>query len=159
MSSIYQVPIETGTGDFVTWEEFRGKVILVVNTASQCGFSGQYEALQQLHETYYAKGLRVVAFPCNQFGGQEPGSYQEIVDEAFARYGVTFPIYAKVDVSGENQAPIYSYLKSQTTGLTGGIIPWNFTKFLIDKQGNLLDYYYPGTSLTKIEMDIIIALN
>ncbi len=158
LASIYTVPIETGDGQVTTWDDFRGKVILVVNTASLCGFSGQYNDLQVLHEKYYSSGLRVEAFPCNQFGKQEPGSYEDIVQEAHEKYGVTFPIYAKIDVSGENQAPIYAYLKSQVKDLTGGMIPWNFTKFLISKEGRLVQYYYPSTPISVVEEAVVFEL-
>ena len=157
-ADIYSVPIEAGDGSVITWDAFRGHVILIVNTASQCGFTGQYEPLQKLHETYYTRGLRVVSFPCNQFGNQETGSYYIIVDNAYQKYGVTFPIYAKIDVSGDNQAPIYRYLKSQAKDITGGMIPWNFTKFLISRQGKLVDYFYPTVSLDQIEEAIKFEL-
>ena len=159
MSTIYDFTAERMDGSSQAFSEYKDKVLLIVNTASKCGFTPQFEGLESLYQQYKDQGLVVIGFPCNQFGSQDPGSNDEIGAFCQKNYGVSFPMMAKIDVNGADAHPIYDWLKDQKGGLLTDGIKWNFTKFLIDKQGNLLDYYYPGTSLTKIEMDIIIALN
>ncbi|MNP47049.1 Hydroperoxy fatty acid reductase gpx1 [compost metagenome] len=133
------------------FEEFKGEVLLIANTASKCGFTPQYKELEELHKKYKDQGLKVLAFPCNQFGKQEPGSNEEIKNFCEINYGVTFDVFEKVDVNGENTHPVFKYLKEQTGGILGKSIKWNFTKFLIDKDGNVIDRYAPTTTPLSLE--------
>jgi glutathione peroxidase len=137
-------------GRVVRLDEFRGKVLLVVNTASQCGFTPQYEGLEQLYRRYRDRGFAVLAFPCNQFGGQEPGSAEEIGAFCQENYDVDFPLFSKVDVNGKAADPIFRFLKRENTGWLGrfmaGRIKWNFTKFLIDRQGRVAARFGPSIS-------------
>ncbi len=126
--------------------DYKGKVLLVVNTASQCGLTPQYQGLEALYETYKGRGLVILGFPCNQFGGQEPGDETEIAEFCQVNYGVSFPMFAKVDVNGDDAHPLFQWLKVQAPGLLGSKdIKWNFTKFLIDRQGNVLERFAPTT--------------
>jgi glutathione peroxidase len=135
--------------------EWRGKTVLVVNVASRCGFTGQYKGLQELYEKYKERGLVVVGFPCNQFGGQEPGTDQEIQNFCDTSYKVTFPVMAKIDVNGEDADPLYQWLKSSAPGILGiEAIKWNFTKFLVDGEGNVVERYAPQTEPKDIASDI-----
>jgi glutathione peroxidase len=133
-------------------------VVLVVNTASKCGFTPQYEGLQELHETYADQGLAVVGFPCNQFGGQEPGDSAEIGEFCQRNYGVGFQMMEKVDVNGPQAHPVYEWLRSQKGGLVGSKIKWNFTKFLIGRDGQVVERYAPTTKPEKLKADIEKAL-
>jgi len=126
-------------------EKYKGKTIIVVNTASKCGLTPQYEGLEALYKNYKDQGLVVLGFPCNQFGNQEPGNAEDIQEFCQANYGVSFPMFAKIDVNGSNAHPIFKYLKSQLSGLLGGKIKWNFTKFLIDKTGKPIKRFAPTT--------------
>ncbi|WP_421811151.1 glutathione peroxidase [Flagellimonas sp.] len=126
-------------------EKYKGKTIIVVNTASKCGLTPQYEGLEALYKNYNDQGLVVLGFPCNQFGNQEPGNAEDIQEFCQANYGVSFPMFAKIDVNGSNAHPIFKYLKSQLSGLLGGKIKWNFTKFLIDKTGKPIKRFAPTT--------------
>tara|TARA_R110002012_G_scaffold62168_6_gene163459 strand:- start:100770 stop:101243 length:474 start_codon:yes stop_codon:yes gene_type:complete len=126
-------------------EKYKGKTIIVVNTASKCGLTPQYEGLEALYKNYKNQGLVVLGFPCNQFGNQEPGNAEDIQEFCQANYGVSFPMFAKIDVNGSNAHPIFKYLKSQLSGLLGGKIKWNFTKFLIDKTGKPIKRFAPTT--------------
>ena len=141
----------------ISMEEYRGKVVLIVNTASKCGFSPQYEGLETLYEKYHDKGLVILGFPCNQFANQEPGSENEIASTCLVNYGVTFQMFSKIDVNGPNAHPIYQWLKSQKKGrgLLGSKIKWNFTKFLLDRDGNVIGRY--GSIVTPERLDPIIA--
>ena len=141
----------------ISMEEYRGKVVLIVNTASKCGFSPQYEGLETLYEKYHDKGLVILGFPCNQFANQEPGSENEIASTCLVNYGVTFQMFSKIDVNGPNAHPIYKWLKSQKKGrgLLGSKIKWNFTKFLLDREGNVIGRY--GSIVTPERLDPIIA--
>lgn len=141
----------------ISMEEYRGKVVLIVNTASKCGFSPQYEGLETLYEKYHDKGLVILGFPCNQFANQEPGSENEIASTCLVNYGVTFQMFSKIDVNGPNAHPIYQWLKSQKKGrgLLGNKIKWNFTKFLLDREGNVIGRY--GSIVTPERLDPIIA--
>lgn len=153
--SIYQFEVEDAQGNKVSLESFKNKVILIVNTASKCGFTGQYEGLESLHETYSDKGLVILGFPCNQFGGQEPGTDAEIQEFCKLHYDVKFPIFKKIDVNGENTAPIYSYLKEKAPGLLGSKkIKWNFTKFLVGKDGEVISRFAPTTTPKELEKEI-----
>jgi glutathione peroxidase len=126
-------------------------VLLVVNTATGCGFTPQYEGLQELYDKYQDKGFEILDFPCNQFGNQAPGSEDEIVSFCQLNYGVSFKQFAKIEVNGENEAPLYTYLKKQQGGILGSKIKWNFTKFLVDRDGNVIDRFAPTVTPDKIE--------
>lgn len=142
-------------GKEVTMDSYKGKVVLVVNTASKCGLTPQYEGLEKLYKEYKDQGLVILGFPCNQFAGQEPGTEKEISEGCLINYGVTFPMFAKTDVNGENAHPIYKYLKSELKGgIFGSNIKWNFTKFMIDKDGKPYKRYAPTTVPEKLKNDI-----
>lgn len=135
--------------------EYRGKVLLIVNTASKCGFTPQYKALQALHEKYASRGLVILGFPCNQFGAQEPGNEDEIASFCSLNYGVAFPMFQKVEVNGSAASPLFQLLKKEAPGLLGTeAIKWNFTKFLVDRQGKIFARYAPSTSPDALESDI-----
>ncbi len=133
---------------------YLGDVVLVVNTASKCGLTPQYEGLQHLYDAYAARGLVVLGFPCDQFGHQEPGTEEEIAGFCERNYGVSFPMFAKIDVNGADTHPLYAWLKSEKSGLLGGAIKWNFTKFLLDRDGHVVDRYAPQTEPTELTADI-----
>ncbi|WP_062292483.1 glutathione peroxidase [Demequina phytophila] len=135
-----------------------GSVVLVVNTASKCGLTPQFEGLEALHRELGPEGLVVLGFPCNQFAGQEPGSSEEIGEFCQVNYGVSFPMFARIDVNGRDAHPLYTWLKSQTRGLTGGAIKWNFTKFLVGRDGRVIRRYAPTTEPAAIAEDIRAAL-
>jgi glutathione peroxidase len=137
--------------DLATYE---GRVVLVVNTASQCGFTPQYQGLQELQDTYGERGFTVLGFPCDQFGGQEPGSEEEIASFCERSFGVDFPLFAKVDVNGDEAHPLFAWLRKEKSGLLGGAIKWNFTKFLIGRDGAVVDRFGPTTKPEKIGADI-----
>jgi glutathione peroxidase len=144
--TIYEFSASLLDGRAVTLEEFRGRVLLIVNTASQCGFTPQYAGLESLYANFRDRGFLVLGFPCNQFGGQEPGSTEQI--EAFCgeRYGVEFPMFAKTEVNGPNAHPLYQFLKKEKPGILGiGRISWNFTKFLVDRRGVVVRRFGPAT--------------
>ena len=144
MSTLYDFTVNDIHGKPVALDRYKGKVLLVVNTASECGFTPQYKGLEALYEKYRAKGLEVLGFPCNQFGGQEPGTEAAIEQFCEVNYGVTFPLFAKVDVNGDHAAPVYRYLKASKPGLLGTeAIKWNFTKFLVDREGKVVARYAP----------------
>jgi glutathione peroxidase len=159
VASLYDFTVDDITGRPVKLDRYRGKVVLVVNTASKCGFTPQYKGLEALYRKYRDRGLEVLGFPCNQFGGQEPGNEQEIATFCETNYGVTFPMFAKVDVNGDKAAPLYRYLKSAKPGLLGTeAIKWNFTKFLVDRRGNAIARYAPNDTPESLEVDIAKAL-
>ena len=133
---------------------YEGKVLLIVNTATGCGFTPQYEGLERLYETYKDKGFEILDFPCNQFGHQAPGTEQEIVTFCKARYNVSFKQFAKIDVNGKNESPLYTYLKSVKGGVFGKNIKWNFTKFLVDRDGNVVKRFAPTATPAKLEQEI-----
>ena len=136
-------------------ERYEGKVMLIVNVASKCGFTPQYKGLEALYERLHPRGLEVLGFPCNQFGAQEPGTEKEIASFCELNYGVTFPLYAKIDVNGAKAAPLYRYLKNEKPGLLGSeAIKWNFTKFLVDRNGNVVERYAPNVEPSAIAADI-----
>jgi glutathione peroxidase len=137
---------------------YKGKVVLVVNTASECGFTPQFEGLEKLYEQYVDQGLVVLGFPCNQFGGQEPGSSDEIGAFCQKNYGVTFPMFEKIDVNGDDAHPLYKWLRDEKGGMLGSKIKWNFTKFLIGRDGEVIDRFGPTTKPEKIAKDIEKAL-
>ncbi len=134
--------------------DYKGKVILVVNTASQCGFTGQYKGLEKLYGTYADRGLVVLGFPCDQFGHQEPGGEEEIAAFCERNFGVTFPLFAKIDVNGPDAHPLYAWLRSEQSGLVGNKIRWNFTKFLIDTEGKVVKRYGSTTTPDQIAADV-----
>ena len=148
---IYDFKVRNASGEEISLTGYRGKVLLIVNTATGCGFTPQYAGLQHLYETYHDQGFEILDFPCNQFGGQAPGTEEEIVDFCQSRYGVTFPQFAKISVNGKNEHPLYAYLKSQKGGMMGDRIKWNFTKFLIDREGNVKERFASTVTPEKIE--------
>ena len=146
MSNVYDFSANTLDGKPVSLRDYAGKVLLVVNTASKCGFTPQYEGLEALHQKYRNRGLEVLGFPCNQFGAQEPGTAEEIGGFCQKNYGVSFPLFEKIDVNGDGAHPLYRWLKSNAKGVLGTeAIKWNFTKFLIDRQGQVVDRFAPNT--------------
>ncbi|KJF94031.1 glutathione peroxidase [Photobacterium angustum] len=159
MTKIYDFDVKALSGEELSLSDYEGKVILVVNTASKCGFTPQYEALQALYEKYRDQGLVILGFPCNQFGGQEPDGESQIKQECLINYGVTFPMFSKVDVKGRDAEPVFSYLVKQLPGLLGNDIKWNFTKFLISREGEPMKRYAPTTKPFAIEDDIIKLLS
>jgi glutathione peroxidase len=134
--------------------DYRGKVLLIVNTASQCGFTPQYGPLQELYDAYSSRGLVVLGFPCDQFGHQEPGSEGEIATFCESQFGITFPMFSKIEVNGKDAHPLYKWLKSEKSGVLGGAIKWNFTKFLVDAEGNVVKRYGSTTTPESIAADI-----
>ena len=159
MASVYDFTVDDIGGHPVKLDRYRGKVLLVVNTASKCGFTPQYKGLEALYRKYRDKGLEVLGFPCNQFGSQEPGNEQEIATFCETNYDVTFPMFSKVDVNGDAAAPVYRYLKSAKPGLLGTeAIKWNFTKFLVDRAGNVVARLAPNQTPEALERDVAKAL-
>ena len=153
--SIYEFSAELLDGQPLSLEYFRGRVLLVVNTASHCGFTPQYAGLEALYEQYNARGLEVLAFPCNQFGGQEPGGAEEIAQFCSRNYGVSFPVFARIEVNGAGAHPLYKWLKREKPGLFGiGRIAWNFTKFLIGRSGQAVSRHGPNVDPGKLQAEI-----
>ncbi|RZF82942.1 glutathione peroxidase [Pseudoalteromonas sp. CO325X] len=153
--SIYQFNAVNNRGEQVPLEQYQGKVLLIANTASKCGFTPQYQGLNELYQDFENKGLVVLAFPCNQFGAQEPGDDAQISEFCELNYGVSFPVMTKVDVNGADAHPLFSYLKQQAPGVLGSkAIKWNFTKFLVDQQGQVVKRYAPTTKPEAIRADI-----
>lgn len=153
-TGIYQFSALANNGQEVSFDSYRGKVLLIVNTASKCGLTPQYAALEQLYKQYADRGLVVIGFPCDQFGNQEPGSDEEIKEFCQLNYGVSFPIMKKIEVNGDNAHPIYKYLKSTAKGWFGSAIKWNFTKFLISRDGKKIERYAPITKPESLQGDI-----
>ncbi|KDP33501.1 hypothetical protein JCGZ_07072 [Jatropha curcas] len=153
--TIHDYTVKDIDGNGVPLSKFKGKVLLIVNVASKCGLTASnYTELSHIYEKYKTQGFEILAFPCNQFGGQEPGSNPEIKQFACTRYKAEFPIFDKVDVNGPNTAPVYQFLKSSAGGFLGDLIKWNFEKFLVDKNGKVVERYPPTTSPFQIEKDI-----
>jgi len=142
---IYDVSVTRLGGEETTLGEHRGKVLLIVNTASKCGLTPQYEGLEALYREHREAGLVVLGFPCNQFAGQEPASEEQIQSFCSTRYDVSFPMYGKINVNGSDTHPLYEHLKAQKTGILGSAIKWNFTKFLVDREGNVVERFAPKT--------------
>ena len=181
MNNIYDFTVEDANGAQISLKDYAGKVVLIINSATECGFTPQYDSLQELYEKYADEGFVILDFPCNQFGHQAPGSNAEIVSFCDSTYGITFPIFSKIEVNGENENPLYTYLKSQkgfagfdpehpltpllesALGRTDRVfvkssdIKWNFTKFLIDRDGNVVERFEPTTDMSKVE-DRIVSL-
>ena len=158
MTNIYQFEAELLDGKNKAFADYEGKVLLIVNTASKCGFTPQFAGLEKLYEKYKPQGLEVLGFPCNQFGGQDPGSNDQIGAFCQKNYGVTFPMFAKVDVKGPEAHAIFRYLTNNSKGLLGSGIKWNFTKFLIGKDGMVLNRFAPTTKPEALEEEIEKAL-
>lgn len=156
--SIYDYKVKGIFGDEISMSDYAGKVMLIVNTASKCGFTPQFEGLEKLYKDHDKEGLVVLGFPCNQFKEQDPGSNNAIQNFCSLNYGVTFPMFSKIDVNGKNEDPLYTFLKKEKGGLMGSKIKWNFTKFLVDRQGNVVKRYSPTTKPEAIEEDIIELL-
>jgi glutathione peroxidase len=155
MTSFYDFKAKSLDGRDVDLSQYKGKTVLVVNTASKCGFTPQYEGLEKLYEEYKDKDVVILGFPCNQFGAQEPGGAEEIGQFCMKNYGVSFPMFEKIDVNGPNAHPLYNWLKDEKPGLLGSKnIKWNFTKFLIDKNGNVVDRFAPTTKPADLEAPI-----
>jgi glutathione peroxidase len=155
MASIYDFTVKNIHGKDVKLDAYKDKALLIVNTASQCGFTPQYKGLEALYQNLHGKGLEILGFPCNQFGAQEPGSEKEIESFCEVNYGVTFPLFAKVDVNGGDAAPLYRHLKAAKPGLLGSeAIKWNFTKFLVDRKGNVIERYAPNVEPASLAGDI-----
>ena len=150
----YDLHAKKMNGQVVKMEQYKGNIILVVNTASKCGLTPQFKELEELYQTYKTQGLEILGFPCNQFANQETGSNQEIQEFCQLNYGVTFNMFEKIEVNGANTHPIYQFLKKEAKGLFGSEIKWNFTKFLIDRQGNVVKRYAPTVKPSKIATDI-----
>lgn len=154
----YDYDAISNSGKTVSMNEYKGKTILIVNTASKCGFTYQYEGLQKLYEQYKDKGLVILGFPCDQFAHQEPGTNSEIADFCKLNFGVTFPLFQKIDVNGKNTHPIFKYLKKELSGFLGNKIKWNFTKFLISPDGKPIKRYPSTAEPEKIGQDILKLL-
>lgn len=159
MTNIYQFEAERLNGDTQSFADYRGKVLLIVNTASKCGFTPQFAGLEKLYQQYHAQGLEVLGFPCNQFGGQDPGTNQQIGEYCQKNYGVSFPMFAKIDVKGPEAHVLFRFLTREAKGLLGSqSIKWNFTKFLVGKNGAVLNRYAPTTKPEALAEDIEKAL-
>ena len=155
MSKIYEYSVKDKDDSEIKMGDYRGKTLLIVNTASKCGFTPQYNGLNELQKKYADQGFSVLAFPCNQFGKQEPGSNSEIQDFCSLNFDVSFPVLAKIDVNGENEEPLFGHLKSEKPGIMGSKgIKWNFTKFLVDKNGEVLKRFSSKTTPSEIEKEI-----
>ena len=156
---VYEFKVKKADGSEISMRDFQGKVLLIVNVASECGFTKQYDGLEKLHEKFAEKGLQVIGFPCNQFGGQEPGTDEQIQQFCKSPFGVAFPVMAKIDVNGDTAHPLYQYLKKEAKGILGTeAIKWNFTKFLISKDGKVVDRFAPTDSPDSLEKDILKLL-
>ena len=154
MTTVYDYTVDDIGGKAVPLSSYKGKVLLIVNTASQCGFTPQYRALEALQREFSSRGFAVLGFPCNQLGGQEPGDATEIMAFCTSKYDVTFPMFEKLDVNGPNAHPLYNYLKGEKSGLLGASIKWNFTKFLVDRAGNVVARHAPTTKPESLKKEI-----
>lgn len=157
-ASIYDFAVRAQDGSMVSLNDYRDKVLLIVNTATGCGFTPQYEGVEKLYKTYHNQGFEILDFPCDQFGHQAPGSDAEIHDFCTLKYDTTFPQFSKIEVNGKGADPLYHYLTSHKGGLFGGAIKWNFTKFLIGRDGKILKRYVPMDTSEKIEADLKASL-
>ena len=153
--NIYDIEVKNIDGQTIKLEKYKNRVMLIVNVASNCGYTNQYAGLQELHEKYNTQGLSVLGFPCNQFLSQEPGTEEEIKNFCMSSFGVSFDMFSKIDVNGADTHPLYVHLKENASGILGSeAIKWNFTKFLVDKNGKVLKRYAPSTTPKEIEQDI-----
>lgn len=151
---LYDFIVKGKSGEDVSLSKFKGKVLLIVNSATGCGFTPQYDGLQDLYKEYKDKGFEILDFPCDQFGHQAPGSDEEITNFCTGRFGITFPQFSKIEVNGKNSIPLYTWLKKQKSGILGGAIKWNFTKFLVDRKGNVVERFAPTVEPKNIEEKI-----
>lgn len=156
--SIYDYVVKNRKNEDVSLSNYKGKVLLIVNTATGCGFTPQYEGLENLYKKYHEKGLEILDFPCNQFGNQAPGTADEIHEFCQLKYNTSFDQFSKIDVNGENESPLYTFLKGTKKGLLNSNIKWNFTKFLVDKEGNVVERYASTVTPEKIEKKIVELL-
>ncbi|MBP3901007.1 MAG: glutathione peroxidase [Blautia sp.] len=154
MAAIYDFHVKDNKGNDVSLKDYEGKVLLIVNTATGCGFTPQYEGLENLYQKYKDQGFEILDFPCNQFGNQAPGNDEEIHEFCTLRYHTTFPRMKKIDVNGENEDPLYTWLKKQKGGLLGSKIKWNFTKFLVDRSGNVVERFAPTDKPESIDAKV-----
>ncbi len=152
--NIYDYSVKSKQGEEISMEDYKDKVLLIINSATGCGFTPQYTALQELYDKYKNQGFEILDFPCNQFGNQAPGSDSEITSFCSLNYNVSFPQFAKVDVNGKDEEPLFTYLKSEKSGILGSKIKWNFTKFLVDKNGTVIERFAPTTKPEDIEAKI-----
>lgn len=152
--TVYDYAVKAQNGSEISLADYQGKVLLIVNTATGCGFTPQYDGLQDLYDKYQSQGLEILDFPCNQFGHQAPGSDEEITDFCQSRYGVTFQQFKKIEVNGAGEEPLYTFLKSQQKGVMGNNIKWNFTKFLVDRKGNVVARFAPTVTPEKLDEEI-----
>ncbi|MDU6409419.1 MAG: glutathione peroxidase [Yersiniaceae bacterium] len=159
MSTFHELTATSLSGQLIPMADYADKLVLVVNTASHCGFTPQYAGLESLYQEYAAQGLVVLGFPCNQFGKQEPGGAEEIAQTCYINYGVSFPMFGKVEVNGASAHPVFRYLKAELPGVLGGRINWNFTKFLIGRDGKPLRRFAPFSTPEKMKAVIVAALN
>jgi len=160
MSTIYTIRCTTIQGKEITLAQYTGKVLLIVNTASRCGFTPQFQGLEELYQRYRAQGLEILGFPCNQFGGQDPGENEEIITFCQTNYHVTFPIFAKIHVNGPDAHPLFQHLKAEAPGILGSeAIKWNFTKFLVDRTGAVTERYAPSTKPSELDPAITALLH
>jgi glutathione peroxidase len=154
MSGIYNFSAKSLSAEEVPLKRFEGKVLLIVNTASKCGFTPQYQGLEALYREFSPRGFSVLGFPCNQFGGQEPGDAKQIAEFCEIKFDVTFPMFSKIDVNGFDAHPLYNYLKKERSGLLGPSIKWNFTKFLVDREGRVVARHAPTTAPEGLKKEI-----
>ncbi|MBQ1712527.1 MAG: glutathione peroxidase [Firmicutes bacterium] len=152
--SVYDFVMKDAEGNDVSLTDYKGKVLLIVNTATGCGFTPHYEPLEAMYKELKEKGLEILDFPCNQFGGQAPGTDAEITEFCTINFGVSFKQFSKIDVNGESEAPLYTYLKGEKGGILGTKIKWNFTKFLVDREGNVVERYAPTVTPERMEPKI-----
>lgn len=152
--TIYDIEVQQPNGETYQLDAYKDKVMLIVNTASECGFTPQFEGLQELYEKYKDQDFIILGFPCNQFGGQEPGNGEEVTQNCKINYGVSFPMHEKINVKGENQHPLFKFLTEAQNGLFNEKIKWNFTKFLVDKKGNVVHRFSPQKKPGQIESEI-----
>ncbi len=152
--TVTKFQVKQADGSIQDLSAHKGKVLLIVNTASKCGFTPQYEGLEKLHQEFKDKGLEILAFPCNQFGHQEPGDADEIKNFCSLNYDVSFPLMEKIDVNGDDADPLWKFLKSKKSGLLGSRIKWNFTKFLVDREGNVVARYGPAVKPEQLKSEI-----
>lgn len=156
--SIYEYTVKDSQGQDVSLADYAGKVLLVVNTATGCGFTPQYEGLEKLYKKHRETGFEILDFPCNQFGHQAPGSNEEIQEFCQLNYQTTFKTFGKIEVNGDNASPLYKFLKKEKGGLAGSAIKWNFTKFLVDREGNVVKRFAPATTPEQLEEELVAIL-
>lgn len=155
---LYEIIVKDAKGESITLSEYAGKVLLIVNTATACGFTPQYAGLQELYERYREKGFEILDFPCNEFFNQAPGTNEEIESFCSGRFGITFRQFDKIEVNGDGESPLYTWLKAQKSGIGGSNIKWNFTKFLVNRNGEVVTRFAPTTTPASIEKSIIKLL-